>query len=99
MINSIMNNYDIIYIIKYLIFNIMKMQKKETIFIKDEQVTEEEFRKFMELKSKEKIEKCITCKHIWYDTVILWTKKFLYEILEDKKWGTTMYNIKKIENI
>jgi len=59
----------------------------------------EEFNKFMKEKVRKQNEKISVCEHIWYDSIIIDSKKYIYEILKDKRWKTKLYNIKQVIKI
>ena len=77
----------------------MVKHNNQIIFWSSDEIKEKEFEKFMKIKAKKSTEENISCKHICYDTVIIWTKEYMFEVLEDKKWKTKMYYLKWVKNI
>lgn len=55
-----------------------------------------EFKRFMDYKKIKYLDN-MSYKHIWYKNVQIWIKEYLFEILEDKEYGTIMYYLKNVK--
>ncbi len=59
---------------------------------------DKEFSQFMKIKQIEQKKKSSSYKILWYETIILWTKVYTFEILEDRKWWTKMLDLREVRN-
>lgn len=58
---------------------------------------EKEFEKFMKEKQKKLIKENIDYEFIKTDKIIIWTRLYIYEVLENKRWNNKMYNLRHIK--
>ena len=60
---------------------------------------EKEFEKFMKEKQKKLIKENIDYEFIKTDKIIIWTRLYIYEILENKRYKNEMYNLIHIKDV